>query len=119
MLVDLHGLIAGFKALTTWDGEKFSEILKQACGGHGYMQMSGLSRIHNDFGFGYQMTEGDNTVMAQQTSKYLLKKLSEGSIDLDSFEFDLSKGNLTMDEELVLLFEMRFKGQLKAAAGQL
>ena len=61
------------------------------------MQMSGLSRIHNDFGFGYQMTEGDNTVMAQQTSKYLLKKLQSGEIDLNSFEFDLSEGNLTMD----------------------
>jgi hypothetical protein len=37
ILKDLHGLISGFKALTTWDAEKYSEILKQACGGHGYM----------------------------------------------------------------------------------
>ena len=28
ILKDLHGLISGYKALTTWDGEKFSEILK-------------------------------------------------------------------------------------------
>ena len=28
ILKDLHGLISGFKALSTWDGEKFSEILK-------------------------------------------------------------------------------------------
>jgi len=53
ILVDLHGLISGFKALSTWDGEKYSEILKQACGGHGYMQISGLSKVHNDFGFGF------------------------------------------------------------------
>ena len=75
VLPDLHGLISGFKALCTWDGEKYSEILKQACGGHGYMQLSGLSKIHNDFGWGFQMTEGDNTVMAQQTSRYLMKKV--------------------------------------------
>ena len=42
ILVDLHGIISGFKALSTWDGEKYSEILKQACGGHGYMQIAGL-----------------------------------------------------------------------------
>ena len=28
ILVDLHGLISGFKACSTWEGEKFSEILK-------------------------------------------------------------------------------------------
>ena len=65
ILAETHGLVAGFKAIATWDGEKYAEILKQACGGHGYMQISGLSRIHNDFGFGFVMTEGDNTVMAQ------------------------------------------------------
>jgi len=53
ILADLHGLIAGFKALSTWDAEKYSEILKQACGGHGFMHISGLSRIHTDFGFGF------------------------------------------------------------------
>lgn len=63
-LKHVHGLAAAFKALTTWDAEKYSEILKQACGGHGYMQISGLSKIHNDFGFGWQMTEGDNYVLA-------------------------------------------------------
>lgn len=61
------------------------------------------------------MTEGDNTVMAQQTAKYLLKKLQAGEIDLDSFEFDV-KNNLTIEQQLILLFEIRFKNQLKTAA---
>jgi hypothetical protein len=30
--------------------------------------------------------------------------------------FDVKSGNLTMDEELLLMFEMRFKGELKSAA---
>lgn len=64
ILAELHGLVSGFKALTTWDGEKFSEIIKQACGGHGFTDWSGIHKIHSDFGFGWQMTEGDNTVMA-------------------------------------------------------
>lgn len=61
------------------------------------------------------MTEGDNTVMAQQTAKYLLKKLQVGEIDLESFEFDV-KNNLTIEQQLILLFEIRFKNQLKTAA---
>jgi len=64
------------------------------------------------------MTEGDNTVMAQQTAKYLLKKLQKGEIDVDSFEFDV-KNNLTLEQQLILLFEIRFKNQLKTAADQL
>lgn len=112
--MDLHGIISGFKALTTWDGEKYSEIIKQACGGHGYMQYSGLTKIHTDFGFGYQMTEGDNTVMAQQTSKYLLKQVQTGKIILTEFEFDLNQ-KLDTDQQLLLIYEMRYKNELMAA----
>lgn len=108
VLKDLHGVVSGFKALTTWDGEKYSEIMKQACGGHGYMHLSGLFKVHSDFGFGWQMTEGDNTVMAQQTAKYLLGQLQSGELQLDKFEFD-TNSKLTLDQELVLLYEMRFK----------
>lgn len=37
------------------------------------------------------MTEGDNTVMAQQTSKYLLKKVQKGEIVFGEYEFDYTK----------------------------
>ncbi len=37
LLADTHALIAGFKGQATWHGEHFGEILKQACGGHGYL----------------------------------------------------------------------------------
>ena len=82
------------------------------------MQLSGLSKIHTDFGFGWQMTEGDNTVMAQQTSRYLLKKVQDGEIVLDEFEYDISN-KLTQDEELLLFFEMRYKNQMVHAGLQL
>ena len=112
----MHGLVSGFKALTTWDGEKYSEIIKQACGGHGFTDWSGIHRIHSDFGFGWQMTEGDNTVMAQQASKYLLLKLKNGEINIAEQEFDISSGKLDMDQELLFLLEMRYKGELMKAA---
>lgn len=61
------------------------------------MQVSGLSRIHTDFGFGFQMTEGDNTVMAQQTARYLLKKVKNGEIKFNEYEFDATNGNLNVE----------------------
>jgi len=117
-LIDLHGLISGFKATSTWEGEKYSEILKQACGGHGYSQYAGLARLHTDFGFGFQMTEGDNTVMAQQTSKYLLKQVQTGKISLTEFAYS-TDSKLSVDEELLLFYEMRFKNELASAAQEL
>jgi alkylation response protein AidB-like acyl-CoA dehydrogenase len=43
-LQELHSLTSVFKAIATWQGETFGEQMKQACGGHGFMQMSGLTR---------------------------------------------------------------------------
>lgn len=117
-LKHLHALAAGFKALTTWDGEKFSETMKQACGGHGYMQISGLSKIHVDFGFGWQMTEGDNYVLSQQTARYLLEQVQTGAMQLDKFEFDVAN-KLDLDQELLLLFEMRFKNAVRESGRKL
>lgn len=58
------------------------------------------------------MTEGDNTVMSQQTAKYLLKQVQEGQINLDDFQHSTE----SLDEQILLLFEIRFKTQLKTAA---
>lgn len=118
VLKHLHGLVSGFKALTTWDAEKYSEIIKQSCGGHGFMYISGLHKIHVDFGFGWQMTEGDNTVMAQQTAKYLLGQIQSGELQLEQYEFS-TKDKLSLDQELVLLYEMRFKNEIARAATKL
>ena len=76
------------------------------------MQIAGLHRIHTDFGFGYQMTEGDNTVMSQQTAKYLLKLAQEGKINFDEYVHNTS----SIDQQILLLFEIRYKNQLKSAA---
>jgi len=65
MLSDIHCRSAGLKALGTWHGEQFGELLKQACGGHGYLQISGLAKPHLDFGVGMVTAEGDNHVLLQ------------------------------------------------------
>ncbi|CDW84516.1 peroxisomal acyl-coenzyme a oxidase 1 [Stylonychia lemnae] len=118
ILGDLHALTSGFKGISTWSGEYWGEILKQSCGGHGYLQVSGLTRPHLDFGVGVVTAEGDNTVLMQQTSAYLLKKIQKGKIDPDTYEFTLSS-KLSIDQEIVLLYEVRFKNHLKNVALQI
>lgn len=44
---------------------KFGEIIKQSCGGHGYLEWSGLTRLHLDSGMGFVTAEGDNQVLPQ------------------------------------------------------
>ena len=48
----------------------------------------------------------------------LLKKVQSGQINLDEFQFDIRKGELTADEQILLLFETRYKGELRAAAAK-
>ena len=62
-LASLHGHTAAYKGLSTWYAYEFGEVIKQSCGGHGYLNMSGLTRLHKDSGVGLVTAEGDNTVM--------------------------------------------------------
>ena len=39
--------------------------------------------------------------------------MSKGEIELDTFQFDINK-SLSLDEEIMLLFEMRYKQELKS-----
>ena len=56
--------------------------------------------------------------MAQQTSKYLLKQVQSGKLDLNKFEFDISQ-NLDLDQQALVLYEMRFKNELYHAGLEL
>ena len=53
----------------------------QACGGHGYLEASGLPELHNTY-LANCTLEGDNYMISQQTTRHLLKCLQrarEGS----------------------------------------
>jgi hypothetical protein len=49
----------------------------------------------------------------------LLKKVQKGLINLDEFLFNIKAGELTVDQQLVLLYELRYKGELRAAAAKI
>lgn len=44
----------------------------------------------------------------------LLKQMQKGTIDVNSFQFSI-KSDLNLDQLAVLLFEIRYKGELKQA----
>ncbi|XP_042906100.1 peroxisomal acyl-coenzyme A oxidase 1 [Parasteatoda tepidariorum] len=73
-LPELHATSSGLKALCTDNGSAAIEICRRACGGHGYLQISGIHRI-------YAATvaactyEGENTVLYLQTARYIMKVL--------------------------------------------
>jgi len=73
-LVGLHATSAGLKAFSTWWCNESLEQLRQCLGGHGYSSYSVLPSMLQDFAV-MCTWEGDNTVMAQQTAKYLIKCL--------------------------------------------
>eukprot|EP01121_Diplochlamys_sp_Union-15-3_P005599 TRINITY_DN1592_c0_g1_i1.p1 TRINITY_DN1592_c0_g1~~TRINITY_DN1592_c0_g1_i1.p1 ORF type:complete len:702 (-),score=118.60 TRINITY_DN1592_c0_g1_i1:21-2126(-) len=73
-LHDIHNTSAGLKAYSTWFTLYGIEEARQACGGHGYSKYNGLSQSFNDFAV-MATWDGDNTVLALQTARYLIKSL--------------------------------------------
>ncbi|KAI1305184.1 Peroxisomal acyl-coenzyme A oxidase 1 [Halotydeus destructor] len=71
----LHAVSSGLKALCSELGSAAIERCRLACGGHGYLLISGLPRL-------YATTvaactyEGENTVLYLQTARHLLKQMS-------------------------------------------
>lgn len=79
-LPDMHATSAGLKAFCTWSTYSCIETCRHCLGGHGYSSYTGLSKMLADFAV--QCTwEGDNVVLALQTSRYLFRcyeKVQEG-----------------------------------------
>lgn len=76
MLKELHAVLAGCKAFYTWETLDALNTVRMACGGHGYASYSGLTQLMTDFAPNCTL-EGDNTVMALQTARYLVSCLNK------------------------------------------
>ena len=73
---ELHSLLSAAKVICSSLSLKITQECRLACGGHGFSSYSHIGRYR-----GYQDThptwEGDNTVLIQQTGKFILKVLQK------------------------------------------
>lgn len=72
-VAELHALVSIFKPMCTWTARDAVQEAREACGGHGYLKAANLGELrnNNDPCVTY---EGDNNVLSQQTSNWLLKQ---------------------------------------------
>merc|ERR1719420_2514347 len=79
----LHLASSGLKALCSRITSDGIEACRKACGGHGYLCSSGLPELHGTY-LQNCTVEGENYMIAQQTTKQLLKIIRNGMSDTGS-----------------------------------
>lgn len=73
MVSEIHALVSSAKPLVTWTCRDASQECRDACGGHGFLKSARFGDIRGtvDPCITY---EGDNNVLVQQTSNWLLRQ---------------------------------------------
>ena len=71
-LPELHATSSGLKALCSWTTKDAIETCRLACGGHGFMNASGLPTTLATYAPNATY-EGENNVLCLQTARYLRK----------------------------------------------
>lgn len=71
LAMEIHVITCVGKAICTWVAQDCIQVCRECCGGHGYLKSAGLGELRNsnDASCTY---EGDNTVIIQQLSNWLL-----------------------------------------------
>lgn len=80
IIAELHAISSATKPITSWFTMEVIDTCRQLLGGHGYSSFSRYANLFNDAEVN-QTWEGDNYVLIQQTSKYILdgyRKLLRG-----------------------------------------
>nr|XP_023014864.1 peroxisomal acyl-coenzyme A oxidase 3 [Leptinotarsa decemlineata]XP_023014871.1 peroxisomal acyl-coenzyme A oxidase 3 [Leptinotarsa decemlineata] len=73
MVSEIHALVSSAKPLITWSCRDACQECREACGGHGFLKAARLGELRStvDPCVTY---EGDNNVLVQQTSNWLLRQ---------------------------------------------
>ncbi|KAL7748871.1 hypothetical protein RI367_005784 [Sorochytrium milnesiophthora] len=100
-LPDMHAISSGIKATVTWFGTEVLESCRRVMGGHAYSSYNAIPSLIGDFGV---MTTGggDNFVLAQQTTRYLLSCLRRAVQKKETFAADSSVAYLNRLREPIM-----------------
>ena len=92
-VTDLHASSSSLKSYTTTVTADGIEDLRKACGGHGFLQCSGLPELFTTY-LQSPTVEGDNQMLPQQVIKVLLKLVQavQDGDDLSEYKVCVSYG---------------------------
>lgn len=76
VIQDLHGISSAIKPKSGWFATETIKECRQMLGGHGYSSFSKLAVLYNDNDIN-NTWEGDNNVLIQQATKYVLDNASK------------------------------------------
>ncbi|CAL8130572.1 unnamed protein product [Orchesella dallaii] len=77
---EIHAISSSAKPLAGWLARDAIQECREACGGHGYLRAAGIGTRRNDHDANCTY-EGDNNVLLQQTSNWLLAIWSNPKCD--------------------------------------
>eukprot|EP00095_Tigriopus_kingsejongensis_P009257 maker-scaffold922_size80897-snap-gene-0.22 protein:Tk09257 transcript:maker-scaffold922_size80897-snap-gene-0.22-mRNA-1 annotation:"probable peroxisomal acyl-coenzyme a oxidase 1" len=118
-LPELHALSCGLKALITQECSDGIDILRRACGGHGFMCSSNLPRLWGLVTASCTY-EGENTVLHLQVARFLIKCLDQDPAkDLPPsvayLRAPTTTANWNSPSGMVKLFQTVARNQIKTA----
>jgi len=73
---ELHILVACFKITSSWDTANILQTCRECCGGQGYLSKNLIPSLRADID-AFVTIDGDNTMLLQQISRYLLQKFQK------------------------------------------
>ena len=75
-LAEFHCILSGLKVISSWYSVSGIQVCRESCGGLGYSSFSSLGRLRNNQEV-HSTWEGDNSVLIQQTGKYIMKQVQK------------------------------------------